>query len=119
MKRLLQIWRGHKTIKAWIERGGATVAYDCAQQRAHICRLCPENRKGNWLDGFTRWLAGRVHVPGAYYKPHGVFTCQQCGCALRLKIQMPILTIAMTTSPEAVDALPSRCWIKHETSIVE
>jgi len=115
INRLKQLWRGHKTIKAWIAGGGMLTSWDTAFTRTQTCLACPMNQRGGFWDWVARFFANGTPLPK---RPENrrIRTCKVCHCALRVKIQMPLVAILRDTPPESLDNYPSNCWLHKETS---
>ncbi len=107
---------GYKIIRRWLDGGGMLVDYETGVNRVAVCRLCPCNQKGGFLDWLSRRLAQRIPLPkrSRYSR---LWSCSKCGCDLHLKTQMPLTSILVHTSTDDLMQLPPRCWIRKESDV--
>lgn len=113
---------GLAILKEWLGDGGEPVAPIHAELRAAICSVCPENRGGNWWDKFKNQIARtiRKHLEFKHRVGLSVSTeanlhmCRACGCALPLKVWVPVKHLKTHVSEKTISKMPSFCWIKKE-----
>ncbi len=110
---------GSKTLSEWWGDGGKPVHQTVANERANICRVCPQNGKGGLLAKFTVAAAAKIQnsleemndqkMVTPYDKELGV--CEACDCVNRLKVWTPIEHIVKNMPPETKARLDPKCWI--------
>lgn len=117
---LLEKLEAAPVLADWLGDGMEPVEQELADARSSICRRCPLNLEGNWLDRITGGIADLIrdqmsaknslalHVDGE----DALHTCDACGCDLKLKVWVPLKHIK--AAGEA-DYHPL-CWIRSETA---
>ena len=100
------------TAKNWITGGLGWAPMEEVNRRANICASCPRNRPMGGCPDCNAELAAVLGTdlivpkdrrPFAYKKLHN---CQQCGCRLTLKTQLPAAAFVDDTAE-----YPKNCWM--------
>jgi hypothetical protein len=114
----IETWRGLKAISAWLRKGGAVVPKEQAAVRAVTCAKCPMNRRGLLWNLVTRTTADVIIAGLAnedrYALPAKIHTCKVCGCALRLKVRLPLTYAIFSETVEQISRYPAECWLTKE-----
>lgn len=108
---------GASTLADWIGDGGHVVDAQIAQYRASVCLRCPKHTT-SWQ--FTESVAGAIKQQLGLKKKlnlrvsgeKSLHTCSVCGCAMRLKVWLPLQTIKPEPAEESL--FDSNCWLLHE-----
>ncbi len=114
---LQQVLVGTKTIIDWkVMSGGAVVDVDTANHRAGVCLDCRQHVTGTGCEGckggvlrdlVAKFLGGR-----ATGKTANLLVCAVCGCALKVKVWLP-LDVIHRHVPDSWNAMfPPECWAK-------
>lgn len=106
----------------WLGAGGKPVPQDHAEGRAAVCVGCPENRAPKWWEIVKSAIAEtiRLHLSLKHEMNIRVSTeerlgmCKVCGCAIPLKVHVPIEHIAENTGGDVKERFPNHCWIHNE-----
>lgn len=115
---LTEILTGTKTIvEWWLKEGKAVVPEAESEARAAKCIQCHFNQpirdcpscSSQKLDDFIVWLGGQK--PTRY--DSGLRGCQICGCALRLKVHIPLAVLTKNEPQHVKDQYPDWCWLKE------
>jgi hypothetical protein len=122
LKTVKQIQQGAQILNQWLGAGGEPVDGDLAEERADVCRDCPENVRGNWLDRIKGEAASVIKDYLAVKAAQGLEVpderdigfCKQCGCALQLKVWCPIEHIKAHMTRSEMLEFPTFCWIRKE-----
>lgn len=113
-----QLANGAKILVEWIGSGGVPVDKELAQARADVCLKCS---KHDLNFGITEIAAGVIaqqielknHLKLRVSGERSLHTCSVCGCALRLKVHVPLHRIL----PEPTDNFPPECWLMTEQKL--
>lgn len=116
--RVQQIVNGATILADWLGSGGIPVDKMTAQTRADCCLKCPLHDK---TYSFTETAAVAIktqvelknHLRLRVDGEKSLHACGVCGCAMRLKIWLPIERIKPT--PEERDKYDANCWLRKET----
>lgn len=116
-----QLAEGVKTLSEWLGSGGETVGRPHAQQRANVCLKCPNNvREGAFTEAVAlaikKQLELKNHLELRVTGEKRLHTCQGCGCALRLKIHVPLKNLGLDA--EELKAYPDPCWMRNEVQLL-
>lgn len=112
----------------WLGDGGWPVEASRATMRAQICQTCPMNTREQGLAARIRWTLKELCCSGirralsvkrqmAISVPEERFLhgCMVCGCALKLKIHVPIKSILEGVTEKQEQAFRYHsCWIIKE-----
>lgn len=117
-----QLTTGAQTLYDWLGAGGVPVSPKLAGKRANTCRKCDLNGEGNWLQRLAASVAGVVkqqmelknQMSLKVKNEDELHSCSACGCALPLKVWVPIETIIQDTKPETMTKFDKKCWIIAE-----
>ncbi len=110
-------------LRDWLGAGMKPVPISLAEQRATICAACPENKHEKWWNAAKHAIAGVIraeiehknHMKLRVSKEDDLNMCVVCGCALPLKVHVPIEHILANTDAETMGKFPDFCWIKKES----
>lgn len=119
---------GAKLLADWIGDGGMPVDHEHAERRAQMCAFgddgfaCPMNVEPNWWDRIKSQIANTIkselEIKNALElrvaSENVLHMCKCCGCAMPLKVWVPIKHIKEHTTPGQFEAAPSWCWIRRE-----
>lgn len=112
-------------LKDWLGDGGKAVDNSTANLRSMACVMCPLNVAPNWwnlIENAKSKIAQTIRhqleiknemlmrVP---FEAH-LHMCKACGCALPLKIHVPIEHIKEHLKPGDLEKLHPNCWIRRE-----
>ena len=118
---LRQTTQGAKVLNDWLGEGGFPVSQSQAEARAFICKTCPLNVHPNWWNKFFKnpiakamrqHLVVKNHIGLQVTGEDALHVCRPCGCALPLKVFVPIKHIQAHHKPE--HTYDPRCWIPSE-----
>lgn len=110
-------------MKEWLGMGAIPVDQEIAEERADICRTCPENVKGSgWIDRLKAEVAATIRdhlnvkneLELSVPEENEIGFCKQCGCVLTLKVWCPIEHILSHTSQSELKEFPDFCWQRTE-----
>jgi hypothetical protein len=121
---------GLKLLNDWLGSGGDTVSQIHAEHRAITCTMgangdpCPLNKEPGWWDRVKSSIANTIkmqlemkqHLKLHVSSEEGLAMCAKCGCALPLKVWVPIEHIKAHTDPEKFKDAPPFCWLRQELS---
>lgn len=104
--------------------GERPVEAEQSAARAKVCTTCPKNLPGDLTNFFERATADlirrRIEVINdlKLTTPHDqkLGVCDICLCPMRLKVHVPIETIARHMPDQVAQDFPDYCWIKKESS---
>lgn len=121
---ILKTANGARILKDWLGDGAVPVSPFLSASRAKICEGCPQNIEKDWWNRVTDAIATAIKGTLSIKNKAGLtvpnesqlFMCKNCGCALPLKVHVPIAHIAAHTKPEEYYALPDFCWQRKELS---
>src|SRR5690242_13556696 len=113
------------TLRSWLGDGGLPVETELANRRAGICRSCPENRSPRWWEKHSNYIASWIRLALALKNGLGyvvdrednLHMCRKCGCALPLKVHVPIEHIRKHVSDENLKQYPAFCWQRIESNL--
>jgi len=113
-----QYRNGIDVLKDWLGDGANPVEKELAQTRANTCLQCLSHTTHYQ---FTETIANAVRIQiGLKNKlqlrvdgEKQLHTCSVCGCAMRLKVHVPIEHIALDAD-ERKD-YPECCWLLKES----
>jgi hypothetical protein len=125
---LLKTANGLRVLTSWLGSGGTPVPQEQAEARSWTCvagndgNPCPSNVSPNWWEKSTGAIAETIretlrvkHDASLTVRNEAkLFMCQNCGCALPLKVWTPIHHVRTVLSKESISNLPSYCWMKTE-----
>lgn len=118
--RILHYLRGARIVAAWIQTGAPTAPIDLVVLRSSTCLRCPMNQKTR-AGGFLNWLiqtliSVRTRWRMPLYCHDRLHTCTACMCPLRIKIRVPIETVAQGIDFPAGELTKfwGECWIRRE-----
>lgn len=118
LDRAKHIANGIATLTEWLGSGAVTVDPDMAQRRADTCLKCPKHtttfvptEAGAAV--IKRQLELKKHLQLRVQGEKSLHTCDVCGCAMRLKIWLPITEIK--PQPDERNQFPPNCWLLTET----
>lgn len=117
IQRAEQLKDGIKTLNEWLGDGAQTVSQDHAQLRANVCLKCPKHSETAYI---KEAIAGEIkrqvelknHLELRVSGEKQLHVCEACGCAMRLKIWLPLESILPDEDEKA--KLDERCWILKE-----
>ncbi len=116
-----QTANGAAIIDDWIGSGGMPVPLPHAEARAFICKSCPLNVSRNWWHTFfTNPIARAIRKTVEIKNQIGLSVscedelgmCKGCGCAIKLKVHVPIEHMKAHHKPEY--KYDPRCWVTKE-----
>lgn len=113
-----QITNGAQILRDWIGDGGHVVDRELAQHRADICLECPKHSSGWGLlemaaDAIKQQVEIKNHLQIRVEREKQLHVCEICGCAMRLKVHLPIGRISLQDDEKAL--YPSTCWLLQES----
>lgn len=119
-----QLSTGAQTLTDWLGEGAMPVSPKLAGKRANTCRKCPLNGSGNWLQRLASAVAGVVKQQVELKNEMSLHVknedelgiCSACGCAIQLKVWVPLETILQDTTQEVMAKLHEKCWITAEAA---
>jgi hypothetical protein len=108
-------------IGLWVEWfGDKPVEKKVAEERASICRQCPLNVTGNWMQRMSEVAAKEITAIMGSLKKQKMKThhddalgvCDACNCPLKAKVWAPAELIQKHMRPEAEAKLWEKCWMR-------
>ena len=109
---------GVKTLTAWLGSGAVTVDGHTSQGRADACLKCPMNVEVTLIESIADAIKRQVELKNKLgLRVNGeksLHTCSGCGCALRLKIHVPLESLGVDESE--MDKFDRLCWMRKEFS---
>lgn len=125
---LRQTATGIAILKDWLGDGANPVALEAAEQRAGVCTTgnngepCPLNVEPKWWErsklGIAEIIRNHLEVKNEMNlrvsSEELLHMCRACGCALPLKVHVPIEHIKDHIKPEMMERLVPYCWIRKE-----
>lgn len=122
IEEMKQLGTGAVILTEWLGSGAKVVPHAQAEQRSKICEKCPLNSHGQWWDTATHKIADFIKasielkdgMSIAVENEEKLFMCSGCGCALPLKVHVPIEHIRDHTTPEQMAKFAPNCWILKE-----
>lgn len=125
---LKQTATGIAILKDWLGDGGIPVALEVAERRANVCTAgnngqpCPMNVEPRWWEksklGVAEVIRNHLEVKNEMNlrvsSEDSLHMCRACGCALPLKVHVPIEHIKEHSNPEANQRFVPYCWITKE-----
>ena len=120
IERAKQITDGVAVLTDWLGSGGHTVEPSLAQKRADICKGCAMNSNSFAIvevvaNAIKRQLEVKNHLDLRVKGEKSLHICQGCGCAVRLKIWLPIEKIK--PEPEERQKFDPACWLLSESPL--
>ena len=111
-----QYAEGIKTLTAWLGAGAVTVDPRTSQDRADVCLKCPQNVEVKLIESIASAIKRQVELKNKLgLRVNGeksLHTCSGCGCALRLRIHVPIQSLGL--DEEELNRFDSACWMRKE-----
>lgn len=118
---------GAAILKDWLGEG-VPVRQEHANGRALVCLrgnaggACPHHKEPNWWERTKHIIAAVIQQHIAMKNRLNLSTpyddklamCVACGCALPVKVWVPIKHIAAHTKPETFEKMPEFCWQRRE-----
>lgn len=112
-----QMAGGAMILAEWIGNGGTVVSKETAQHRANVCLKCAKHDKSY---SFAEILAATIkrqlelkrHLELRVRGEKTLHACGICGCAMRLKIWLPLSHVKLEESEQS--EYPDDCWLKTE-----
>jgi hypothetical protein len=107
---------GTKAVGSWILSGKEMVSQEHADRRSTVCYSCPMNKTARdcapcklpVIHALIEQLIGDARSE----KHDNLEGCAVCGCALKVKVWVPIQHIAKGTMNK--QDYPDACWVKQE-----
>src|SRR5260221_12430720 len=121
---LRQTKNGAAILDDWLGDGGLPVSLPQAEARAFICKSCPLNVSPNWwhkffMDPIARAICQTISIKNQIElklsSEEEVHMCKGCGCAIKLKVHVPIKHIKAHHKPE--HKYDERCWVTKEIEL--
>jgi len=109
---LEKLGRFFSTFKNWLLDGVKLAPMEEVNRRADICVKCPRNQRAGGCSSCDASLGAiigqdMVLPEGRFPDKRGqLHNCQQCGCRLSLKIQLPMASFKDDTAK-----YPEWCWM--------
>lgn len=115
---------GVGAIMEWLGDGLKPMDAKTANARALICAACEFNQEPTGLqaayekvaDGLKLLMNAKEDMKLATNYDDRLKTCQQCDCALKLKVWAPMEHVKNHTSAKVLATLPNFCWIRKGIS---
>lgn len=112
-----QVSDAEQVLSDWLGAGGIPVEPALAQRRADVCLKCPKHTQ-NWRP--TESVAAAIKLQMELKNKlqmrvkgeKSLHTCSVCGCAMRLKVHVPIEHVAL--DPEERSEYWNECWLLKE-----
>ena len=112
-------------LKDWLGDGGKAVDNELAQLRSHACISCPQNVAPNWWNlvqnaknKIAQTIRQQLEIKNEMLMrvpfEKELHVCRVCGCALPLKIHVPIEHVKEHLKDGELEKFPSHCWIPRE-----
>lgn len=116
---------GAAILGEWLGHGADPVPQEVSNARAAVCVTCPENRSPEWWNLHSNAIASWIRKCLAIKDDLGymaaledkLFMCRRCGCALPLKVHVPIKHIRDHSTDEQLREYPDFCWQRKELSL--
>ena len=119
---------GAGLLADWLGHGGDPVSSVMAEQRASACAFgddgkpCAMNVQPNWWDRVKSVIANTIRGQLALKhkmelkvsSEENLHMCRACGCALPLKVWVPIETLKAQTKQAVIDKTVPFCWMRKE-----
>lgn len=108
---------GVRIVTDWLGSGGETVHPNLAQTRADVCVRCPQHTSG-WklLESSAQAIKEQVGIKSKLQLrvkgEKSLHFCSVCGCAMKLKVWLPIGRIK--PHDDEIDKFPLHCWLRKE-----
>lgn len=117
LERAQQMVNGAVILRDWLGSGGHTVEHNLAQKRADTCLKCPMNSSTFSLveaaaAAIKQQVEMKNHLQLRVNGEKGLHICQACGCAMRLKVWLPIERIM--PEPSEREKFHELCWLRSE-----
>jgi hypothetical protein len=120
-----------KILSDWIGEG-SPVSQRHANGRALVClrgnegKECPYHKAERWWDVVKHAIAERIKQQIGIKNrmqlstPHDadLKMCSACGCAMPVKVWVPMKHVVEHTPKEVFDKMPSYCWQVKERSLL-
>jgi len=117
-----------KILRDWLGDGGRAVPPEKSESRAKICMsgenggLCSENRAPQWWETATNEVALVIRKELEFKNKLSMRVscedklamCRVCGCALPLKVHVPIEHVKTHLKADDLKRFPQWCWIRSE-----
>jgi hypothetical protein len=121
--RLVGVADGAAVMKDWVGDGLKTVDQETAERRSATCAVCDQNVDSNFFDLFTGPIASVIkrisevksHLKLETKEDLNLGVCDVCGCHLRTKVWVPIMTIRKHTARDFLRKPPGHCWMNTES----
>ena len=125
MNPIAEVITAEQIVVDWVGSGGVPVPSELSSERAYICAGCPENRGGKWWATAKHKIADVIRSHLEIKNGMQISTsfddelnmCRICGCALPLKVHVPIQHILDHTDSETLAKFPAHCWIAKEKAL--
>jgi hypothetical protein len=116
--------QGIETLSDWLGKGLMHVSQETADHRSLSCiqsdtgEPCPHNKAPHWWECHKGAIADAIKAQIEIKEKIRLKTtfddslhmCAICGCCLKLKVWVPIDTVADHTAPDHMQKYPSFCW---------
>lgn len=117
LTRAKQYAEGAETILEWLGKGAETVTKDLAQSRCNVCLRCPMNvRDWKITEDMAVAIRRQVELKDSLdlrvIGERELLTCSGCGCALKLKIWLPLKSLHI--DKEELKQFDQNCWMNTE-----
>jgi hypothetical protein len=123
--------KGAAILKDWLGEG-VPVGQDIANGRTRICLegndglTCPFHKAERWWDVVKHYIADAIKAQIALKNRMSLATphdadlkmCSACGCAMPVKVWVPLKHVVEHTPKEVFDKMPPYCWQVKERSLL-
>jgi hypothetical protein len=126
MKAIQQVADAAFIMSDWLGEGGEPVSKNLAYLRSLHCLECKFHGGGMWWEKVKDPIASAIkkalelkhHMKLSLPNEKELEMCLVCGCAMRLKVHVPIKHLKESITPEQNEQYQSvNCWINLELSI--
>ena len=121
--------QGTQILREWLGNDAVPVEQEKAEARASVCVHCPKNYKARWwesavgaiADAIRRQIEVKNKISMKVSVENEIGMCRCCGCALPLKVFVPIGHIRNHITAEHRACFQNinhprglQCWIENE-----